>query len=236
MRRAAAIADGARDPGELAEGVLVTPAGAFDEERLGGARGRARAPRRVPGGGTRHYLLSRLAQEVLDAADVAVAPRAHLRAEVNDLLLLVVAKQRKDLGADLRVEDRAVALGLREVRGTRANGPLVDGVRQDRVVERPAGVLGRLELRLDLGGVRPEDRLDLRFLIVGQVEDLGDAREARRTEAPGGSGCRHGAGEETAREESGRGDDGGGGQNQDRAANLLDAHGVGFPSRTPFKR
>ena len=185
MRRAAAIADAPAMRASSREGVLVSRGrrvrrGAPPRRWRPSPRPAARPRRRDPA-----LLAVPVAQEVLDTADVAVALRAHLGAEVHDLLLLVVAQQRIDLGADLRVEERAVALDLREVRGARANRPLVDGVRQDRVVERPAGVLSRLQLRLDLGGVRPEDRLDLRLLIVGQVEGLGDAREARRPEAPG---------------------------------------------------
>jgi hypothetical protein len=97
------------------------------------------------------------------------------RPQLLHLLQLLRCEHLHRFLPHLRVQDHQVGLGRGDLRALRANRAFVDRIALD---ERPHGFASRADLlarRLEFRAMRISDRLQLRLLIVGQIE-LTEAR------------------------------------------------------------
>ena len=155
-------------------------------------------------------------------------------AERLDLVALLGRQDGLDLGTDLREEDGPVAMHAAQFRRTRPDRGLIGRLGQDGVVQGAPRGGARLHLRLDLGRVGFQDRLDLALLVVGQVERPRDAAEDARRPV-GMSPLLEGPGRQSARQQPGRGERQDPGAEQDGFADSLDAHEISLICRCePF--
>src|SRR6185436_9535438 len=134
---------------------------------------RRRSTRRVYFG-TRSAVLKPALQRV----DPALFPLPFQGPELLRLLLLLGGENGPDFGTDASAQHGAVRADFSEGQGLLADEGFVERLRPHGFAESFPAALRRLELGLDLGGMRFQDAPDLIFLVVGETEPPCGAAEA----------------------------------------------------------